>query len=158
MQMQPPTHHSPNVHVQPDSHVTFHYRLSDPEAGRVYLSTFEASPATLQLGAGKFAPGLERCLLALLEGQTKSYDLGPDDAFGPRNPELLQLVARKLIEAHADPTDPLELGDLLEFPTPDGGRFAGVFKGWEGDAALFDFNHPLAGQPLRFEVQMIGVL
>ncbi|MGA1083664.1 MAG: FKBP-type peptidyl-prolyl cis-trans isomerase [Burkholderiaceae bacterium] len=158
MQSPPTSNHSPNVHVKGDSHVTFHYRLSDPEIGRVYLSTFEASPATLQLGAGQFAPGLERCLLALQEGETRSYDLGPDDAFGPRNPDLLQLVARQLIEAHADPADQLEPGDLLGFPTPDGGRFAGVFKGWEGDGALFDFNHPLAGQPLRFEVQMIGVL
>ena len=158
MQSPPTSNHSPNVHVKSDSHVTFHYRLSDPDVGRVYLSTFEASPATLQLGAGQFAPGLERCLLALQEGETRSYDLGPDDAFGPRNQDLLQLVARQLIEAHADPADPLEPGDLLEFPTPDGGRFAGVFKGWEGDGALFDFNHPLAGQPLRFEVQMIGVL
>jgi FKBP-type peptidyl-prolyl cis-trans isomerase SlpA len=143
--------------VTADSHVTLHYRLSMPD-GQVVLNTFDDKPATLQLGSGQFSPGLERCLVALQEGDERSYVLGPDDAFGPRNPSLIQKVSRKLLAEHADPSDPLEPGDLLEFPSPDGGRFAGVFKGWEGDAALFDFNHPLAGQALTFHVRIIGVL
>ena len=143
--------------ITPESHVTLHYRLSMPD-GQVVLDTFEDKPATLQLGAGQFAPGLERCLLALAEGDERSYALGPDDAFGPRNPALIQKISDKLLAEHADPADPLAPGDLLEFPAPDGSRFAGVFKGWEGQAAVFDFNHPLAGQPLLFHVRIIGVL
>ena len=143
--------------ITPESHVTLHYRLSMPD-GQVVLDTFEDKPATLQLGAGQFAPGLERCLLALGEGDERSYALGPDDAFGPRNPALIQKISDKLLAEHLDPADPLAPGDLLEFPAPDGSRFAGVFKGWEGQAAVFDFNHPLAGQPLLFHVRIIGVL
>ena len=143
--------------ITPESHVTLHYRLSMPD-GQVVLDTFEDKPATLQLGAGQFAPGLERCLLALGEGDERSYALGPDDAFGPRNPALIQKISDKLLAEHVDPADPLAPGDLLEFPAPDGSRFAGVFKGWEGQAAVFDFNHPLAGQPLLFHVRIIGVL
>ncbi|MEN9765294.1 MAG: hypothetical protein RL397_1249 [Pseudomonadota bacterium] len=143
--------------ITPESHVTLHYRLSMPD-GQVVLDTFEDKPATLQLGAGQFAPGLERCLLALAEGDERSYALGPDDAFGPRNPALIQKISEKLLAEHVDPADPLAPGDLLEFPAPDSSRFAGVFKGWEGQAAVFDFNHPLAGQPLLFHVRIIGVL
>lgn len=143
--------------ITPESHVTLHYRLSLPD-GPVVLNTFDDKPATLQLGSGQFSPGLERCLLALQEGDERSYALGPDDAFGPRNPALIQKLSRKLLAEHADTTDPLEPGDLLEFPAPEGGRFAGVFKGWEGDSAVFDFNHPLAGQALLFHVRIIGVL
>jgi FKBP-type peptidyl-prolyl cis-trans isomerase SlpA len=143
--------------ITPESHVTLHYRLSMPD-GQVVLDTFEDKPATLQLGAGQFAPGLERCLLALGEGDERSYALGPDDAFGARNPALIQKISDKLLAEHVDPADPLAPGDLLEFPAPDGSRFAGVFKGWEGQAAVFDFNHPLAGQPLLFHVRIIGVL
>lgn len=144
-------------HITPYSHVTFHYRLSLPD-GQIVLDTFFDKPATVQLGQGQFAPGLERCMLALAEGDEKEYTLGPEDSFGPRNPELIQLVSKHLLESHCDPSDPLEPGDLIEFPTPEGGRFAGVFKGWEADSALFDFNHPLAGQSLKFHVKIIGVL
>ncbi len=147
----------PATVIQPDSHVTFHYRLSLAD-GSVLLDTFAERPATLQMGEGQFSPGLERCMLALAEGDERAYELAPEDAFGPRNPELVQRVAKSLLDAHTDPDDPLEPGDLIEFPTPDGGRMAGVFKGWEGDGALFDFNHPLAGQTLKFEVKIIGIL
>lgn len=143
--------------ISPQSHVTLHYRLALPD-GQVVLNTFDDKPATLQLGSGQFAPGLERCLIALQEGDERSYALGPDDAFGPRNPALIQKVSRRLLAEHTDSADPLEPGDLLEFPAPEGGRFAGVFKGWEGEAAVFDFNHPLAGQALMFHVRIIGIL
>ena len=49
-------------------------------------------------------------------------------------------------------------GDLVEFPTPDGGRFAGVLKTIDAQGAVFDFNHPLAWQPVRFEVAILGIL
>ena len=146
--------------IRMGSFVTLHYKVTGIHDGqeRVLLNTFEDRPATVEVGSGQFAPGLERCLIALREGERRSYDLASGDAFGPRNPELIQSVARSLLTEHARPDDPLEPGDLLEFPTPDGGRFAGVFKEWQGDSALFDFNHPLAGQAVRFEVQIIGVL
>ena len=143
--------------VGPESHVTFHYKLTLPD-GQVVFDTFVERPATIQMGTGQFAPGLERCMMALQEGDERSYALGPDDAFGPRNPDLIQKISQSLLQKHADPNDPLEAGDLIEFPTPDGGRFAGVFKGWDGQAALFDFNHPLAGQPVEFVVRIIGVI
>jgi FKBP-type peptidyl-prolyl cis-trans isomerase SlpA len=48
---------------------------------------------------------------------------------------------------------------VVQFPTPDGqGAYAGVVRETGGDWLLFDFNHPLAGQPVRFEVQLLGVL
>ncbi|MFN4901432.1 MAG: peptidylprolyl isomerase, partial [Betaproteobacteria bacterium] len=67
---------------------------------------------------------------------------------------------KSLLDRYADAPDPIEPGDVVEFPTPDGsgGRVAGVFKGWDGGSALFDFNHPLAGQPLRLDVRIIGLL
>jgi len=63
-----------------------------------------------------------------------------------------------------DPLETYNVGDVVQFPTPDGqGQFAGVvlqLRGADGkdEAVLFDFNHPLAGQPVTFEVQLIGVL
>lgn len=145
--------------IQNGSHVTLHFRLTLTD-GQVVFDTFTDKPATIQVGEGQIAPALERCLVALQEGDERSYDLGPDDGFGPRHPDLVQKVSKGLLEKYADDGDPIEPGDVVEFPTPDGrgGRVAGVFKGWEGGSAVFDFNHPLAGQSMRFDVKIIGLL
>jgi FKBP-type peptidyl-prolyl cis-trans isomerase SlpA len=145
--------------IQEGSHVTLHFRLSLSD-GRVVFNTFDDKPATIQIGEGQFAPALERCLIALREGDERTYQLGPDDGFGPRHPDLVQKVSQSLLDRYADASDPIEPGDIVEFPTPDesGGRVAGIFKGWDGGSALFDFNHPLAGQPLRLDVRIIGLL
>nr|NDG08578.1 peptidylprolyl isomerase [Oxalobacteraceae bacterium] len=50
------------------------------------------------------------------------------------------------------------VGDLVDFSAPGGGRFAGVLLAMDDHDATFDFNHPLAGRPVRFEVSIIGIL
>ena len=89
------------------------------------------------------------------------------EAFGERNPEMVQWVARKLLAQMGDPLETYSVGDVVQFPTPDGlGQYAGAVQqlgedrdgDGQPDAVLFDFNHPLAGQPVTFEVQVIGVL
>lgn len=149
----------PAAGIQPGSHVTLHFRLTLGD-GNVIFDTFSDKPATIQVGEGQISPALERCLIALNEGDERSYELGPDDGFGPRNPELVQKISKSLMDKYATEDDQIEPGDVVEFPTPDesGGRVAGVFKGWDGGAAVFDFNHPLAGQTLRFDVRIIGLL
>jgi FKBP-type peptidyl-prolyl cis-trans isomerase SlpA len=145
-------------HVAPESFLTLHYRLSGP-GGDVFLDTFHAKPATLSLGQGALAPAIEACLLGLAEGQHARFELQPGVAFGERNPQLLQRVGRKLLDEFGDPDQHYEVGDVVRFPTPDGaGSYAGVVQQVEADALLFDFNHPLAGRPVTFEVQLIGVL
>lgn len=145
--------------IQNGSHVTLHFRLTLSD-GQVVLDTFSDKPATIQVGEGHIAPALERCLIALQEGDERTYSLAADDGFGPRNPELVQKISKALMDKYSDQSDPIAPGDVVEFPTPDasGGRVAGVFKGWDGEAAIFDFNHPLAGQPLTFDVRIIGLL
>ena len=151
--------------VQPGSFLTLHYRLAGP-AGDV-INTFGGSPATLTLGTGELSPAVEACLIGMEEGTRRTFELPAGAAFGERNPEMQQWVARKLLNQMGDPNEQYEVGDVVQFPTPDGmGTYAGavqqVGKDGDGDgkadAVLFDFNHPLAGQPVTFEVQLIGVL
>jgi FKBP-type peptidyl-prolyl cis-trans isomerase SlpA len=149
---------APTPTVGADSHLTLHYRISLADTGADVISTFGDRPATLTLGLGQMVEPLEQCLLGLHEGDEAAFDLPPERAFGARNPELLQRVARSLLDAHRDPSEPFVPGDLLEFPTPDGGRYAGVLKEIDERGALLDFNHPLAGQSIRFEVRILGVL
>ncbi|BAO83226.1 FKBP-type peptidyl-prolyl cis-trans isomerase 2 [Serpentinimonas maccroryi] len=145
--------------VGPDSFLTLHYRLSGPD-GRSLIDTFSAQPATLSLGSGALSPALEERLLGLHEGAHAVIELPAGAAFGERQPQMVQWVARTLLERLGQPLQGSAVGDVLQFPTPDGlGHYAGTVCQVREDGALqIDFNHPLAGQPVRFEVQLIGVL
>ena len=145
--------------VQPGSFLTLHYRLAGP-AGDV-INTFNDKPATLTLGNGELSPALEQRLLGLEDGERASFDLAAGEAFGPRNAEMQQWVARQMLNELGDPDEQYAIGDVATFPTPDGqGSYAGsVIEVRESDGAVrLDFNHPLAGQPVTFEVHVIGAL
>ena len=150
---------SPRV-ITPNAHLTLHYRLAyaAPGGPADLVTTFGQQPATLQLGTGQLSPGLEQKLIGLTEGASETFALAPDEAFGPRNPELVQKVARKTYDARIERGAGHTVGDLVDIPGPDGGSFKGLLKELTDDYALFDFNHPLAGQPVMFEVRIIGVL
>ena len=141
------------------SFLTLHYRLSGPD-GRAFINTFDGPPATLSLGSGQLSPAIEQRLLGLEEGTRTVIELAAGEAFGERQPEMVQWVARKLLSELGDPHEQYVAGDVVQFPTPDGlGSYAGsAVEVREDGAVLFDFNHPLAGQPVTFEVQLIGIL
>ena len=147
--------------IEPGSFLTLHYRMSGPSGD--LINTFADKPATLTLGTGELSPALEARLLGLPEGSHASFELPAGAAFGERHPDKLQWMARPLLDAMSENDQQYAVGDVVQFPTPDGqGRFAGsvqrVRRDAEGEAVLFDFNHPLAGQAVTFEVHVIGVL
>ena len=143
------------MNVASGSHLTLHYRiaLADPPHAEV-LSTFGGNPATLLLGSGELAPSLERSLVGIESGRLHVFMLVPEDAFGRYRDDLLQRVP-----AGAFPgTVAVEPGQVIEFSAPGGTRLAGLVKAFDGGEALVDFNHPLAGRPIRFEVEILAVL
>lgn len=145
-------------HVKPGSFLTLHYRLAGPD-GSDLINTFADKPATLSLGTGELAPAMESRLLGLEEGTRRSFELAPGEAFGERNPDMLQRVKRSLLDEWGDPEARYGVGDVVQFPMPDGhGAYAGLVREIDGDVFVFDFNHPLAGRPVTFEVHLIGVL
>lgn len=158
-----PTQASGVPTVLSNSFVTLHYRIrlhgnADATLGAVVVSTFEDKPATLQMGLGQLAEGLERCLLGMHVGQRDTFVLPPEKAYGLPKPELFRPVSKSLLASHAEEGTRFEAGDFVHFPAPDGGQFAGTVVEDLEDSILFDFNHPLAGKHLQFEVQLIGVL
>jgi FKBP-type peptidyl-prolyl cis-trans isomerase SlpA len=143
--------------IEPDSFLTLHYRLSGPQGD--VINTFADKPATLSLGTGELSPALEQRLLGMEEGTHTTLELPAGEAFGPRNPQMLQWVAKKMLAQFGDPLEHYSVGDVVQFPAPQGeGKYAGAVRDVREDAVLFDFNHPLAGQAVSFEVQVIGVL
>jgi FKBP-type peptidyl-prolyl cis-trans isomerase SlpA len=139
------------------SFLTLHYRLSSQQGDSI-VSTFDENPATLQIGAGQLAPFLEQRLMGLAEGTHRVFDLSPEQAFGPRNPDLVKWVSLATLRENSDADADYAVGDMVDFAAPGGGRFAGVLRELGEQDALFDFNHPLAGQHVKFEVRIIGVM
>jgi len=153
------------LRISAGSFLTLHYRLAGP--GGDIINTFNDKPATLTLGSGELSPAMEQRLIGLEEGARTCFEIPAGEAFGERNPEMAQWVARRLLNEMGDAAENYQVGDVVQFPTPDGlGSYAGAVRqvgrsgepGGLADAVLFDFNHPLAGQPVSFEVHVIGVL
>ena len=145
--------HTMTTIVTPDSLVTLHYRLA-LEDDTELLNTFGATPATLQLGSGELVPTLEHCLSGVAVGERHVFLLEPEQAFGPHNPKLVERFARTDLPPGAE----LQEMALIEFTAPDGSAYAGLVRELTEDSALIDFNHPLAGKAVRFEVEVIGIL
>jgi FKBP-type peptidyl-prolyl cis-trans isomerase SlpA len=139
--------------IQADSYLTLHYRVASPE-GETFVSTFDLSPATLQMGGGQLAPQLEAALIGLQEGEHRVFDLLPEEAFGAANPHLIERIARSALPADVV----LRENALVEFSTPEGKPFSGFLRTLSDTHATFDFNHPLAGKRIRFEVKIIAIL
>ncbi len=147
--------------VRQDSYLTLHYRIelaSGPAAGSVFADTYTGRPATLQLGNGQWAPGMEAPLLGRQEGERFVVDIPAQDAYGDRNPDLLQRITREMLASNAAEGVQFEPGDMVEFAAPNGSRYSGVLKEIDEQTALFDFNHPLAGVALRLDVHILGIL
>ena len=115
-------------------------------------------PATLSLGTGELAPAMEARLLGLVAGSEQSFALAAGEAFGERDPALVHRVSRAALDAEGDADGDYRIGDVVRFPAPDGQSIAGVVRDVEDDALVFDFNHPLAGRAVTFDVKLIGVL
>lgn len=150
---------TPHVHptIVAGSFLTLHYRLSGPQGD--VINTFTDKPATLSLGSGELSPALEQRLMGLSEGTRSTFELPAGEAFGERNPDMQQWVSKTLLKEFGDPDEQYTPGDVVQFPAPNGqGSFAGAVQQVSDDAVLFDFNHPLANQPVTFEVQIIGIL
>lgn len=136
--------------VAANSLVTLHYRITLPN-GQPLISTFEATPATLQLGAGEMLPAMEQLIIGLEIGSNHVFELEAENAFGPHRAELVERVKREHM-----PDEEIEPMSIMEFTAPDGSRYSGLVREIDAQSALIDFNHPLAGKAIRFEVKIIG--
>ena len=109
---------SPPPRVQARSFLTLHYRLAGP--GGDIINTFNDKAATLSLGTGELSPAMEQRLIGLEEGARASFDIPAGEAFGERNPDMQQWVARKLLNESGDPDEQYQVGGVMQFPTAHG--------------------------------------
>lgn len=135
-----------------DSRVTLHFALKMAD-GQPVDSTFDRSPAQLIIGDGNLLPGFEQCLHGLQAGDHQTFDIAPENGFGQPNPQNVQRMKRSDFAVDM----PISAGLMVSFADAQGAELPGVIKEIEGDTVWVDFNHPLAGKTLQFEVQIIEV-
>ena len=132
--------------------VSMHYRLTDA-SGEVLDSSEGSDPLNYLHGAGNIIPGLEQALVGKVEGDSLQVQVEPADGYGELNPEFIQVVDRAAFQG----VETVDVGMAFEARGPDGAAQRIVVAAVEGDQVTVDANHPLAGQQLNFDVQVVGV-
>lgn len=131
--------------------VSFHYTLRD-EAGAEMETSRGNDPALYMHGANNIIPGLETAMAGKSTGDTFSTTVEPAQAYGPRDDAKVQRVPMK----HLVFKGKLKAGDVAQLNTDDGRRAVTVIKAGRHSADI-DTNHPLAGQTLTFDIEVVEV-
>ena len=137
--------------IGPDKEVTLHFALKLAN-GDVVDSTFDKQPATFKVGDGNLLPGFEVALYGFKAGDKRSLQIEPENAFGQPNPQNVQVMPRSQF---ADME--LSEGLLVIFNDAANAELPGVVKAFDESQVTVDFNHPLAGKTLSFDVEIIEV-
>ena len=134
-----------------NTQVTLHFALR-LENGDTVDSTFDKSPATFKVGDGSLLPGFEAALFGFKAGDKRTLEILPENAFGQPNPQNVQIIARSQFKDME-----LSEGLLVIFNDAANTELPGVVKAFDDEQVTIDFNHPLAGKTLTFEVEIQAV-
>jgi len=138
--------------IKENSQVTMHFdiRLKD---GSIADSTRNVGqPLTFAMNSGMFSPKLEQELLGLRTGDKKKIMLMPEDAFGEPHPANIYQVP-----AHRFKDMQLEEGLIIIFTQPNGDELPGIVREIGAEEITVDFNHPLSGQVVLFDIEILAV-
>lgn len=133
------------------SRVTLHFSLKLP-TGELVDSTRDKEAATFTMQDGSLLPGFEHVLLGLKTGDKKEFLVNAEQGFGLSNPQNIQKIGREYFK-EVD----LEIGLILMFKDAAGSDLPGVVKSFNDAVVEIDFNHPLAGKDILFDVEIIDV-
>lgn len=123
------------------------------DSGEMFDSSEGSEPLLFTVGAGQVIPGFDQALLGMEVGETKKVAIPADQAYGERQEELVQIIARD--QFNLSGVEP-ELGLAIEMRTPEGSIPLVITELTERTVTL-DANHPLAGEPLNFALTLVEV-
>ncbi|AXR07226.1 FKBP-type peptidyl-prolyl cis-trans isomerase [Salinimonas sediminis] len=139
--------------IDANSEVLMHFDLKLEDGSAADSTRVNKKPAKLVMGDGSLTPNFEACLLGLAEGDKKSFTLAPEDAFGQPNPDNIHHMDRTRFSSDMAISE----GMIMGFGQPDGREIPGIIRSVAGDSVTVDFNHPLAGQTVIFDVEILSV-
>ena len=142
--------------IAPGSRITLHFSLRLESGEAIEDTRTHDKPATFTLGDGNLLPGFERQLLGLKKGAKRSFVISAEDAFGLPDAKNIRQLDQSAFASLVEPAD-LKPGLVLGFPDAKGQEVPGVVKQVASDKVTVDFNHPLAGRDILFEVDILDV-
>ena len=139
--------------VQRDSALLVHFILKLEDGSTAESTRANGKPALFCLGDGSLSEALEKELVGRKVGDKHAFTLEPDDAFGGISPDLVQYFSRRDFNDAGEP----EVGAIMLFSGRGGSEMPGVIREISGDSITVDFNHPLAGQRIQFEIEVLEI-
>lgn len=138
--------------VKANDTVRVHYtgKLTD---GRVFDSSLEREPLEFTMGKGQLIPGFEKGVLDMKVNEKKTVNIPVAEAYGEPRPELIQEVSKDQLPEEIKP----EVGMGLVSKSPDGQEMNLVVKEVKEESIVVDANHPLAGEDLIFDLEVIEI-
>ena len=124
------------------------------EDGTVFDSTDGREPLEFTLGNGQLIAGFEKALIGMNPGESKTSDIPQDEAYGPRNEEMKQVVERNQLPPDLDP----QVGMQLQVKTPEDQTLIVSIAEVSDTHVTLDANHPLAGKDLNFDIQLVEIV
>ena len=140
------------MQIQNNHVVSMHYTLT-LESGETVDSSAEREPLQFLTGQQQIIPGLEREIMNLQPGDKKSVKVAPEDGYGLVNEDLTQTIGREQVPADVE----LKEGLALTGQNAEGQQFQVVVKSFNDAEVELDMNHPLAGETLHFDIEIIDV-
>ncbi|PYE32746.1 FKBP-type peptidyl-prolyl cis-trans isomerase SlpA [Idiomarina fontislapidosi] len=139
--------------IEDGREVVMHFTIKLSDGSVADSTRMSGKPAKFRMGDGSLTENFEACLIGLRPGSEREFTLAPEHAFGEPNPDNYYYVDSSKFSEETKP----EVGAILAFNQPDGTELPGIVRKIEGPTVTIDFNHPLAGQTVIFEVEIISV-
>ena len=138
-----------DIHITENTKVSLNFSLT-LDTGEVVDSNFDREPVSFVMGDGSLLPGFEACLVGMKDGQEGVFTITPERGFGEPQEANFQDLPRHTFSNDSE----LEIGMVFSFADAAGGELPGVVDSFDEDTVRVNFNHPLAGRTLRFEVKI----
>ncbi|THB67814.1 MAG: peptidylprolyl isomerase [Gammaproteobacteria bacterium] len=122
------------------------------EDGEIADSNVGGEPLQFEFGSGQIIPGLESGIEGLGAGETASVEVAPTDGYGDVIQEHIVTIAREQIQG-----ENLDIGMNIQSQSEEGHIFNGTISSIDDDEVTIDFNHPMAGKTLFFDVTVLSV-
>ncbi len=123
------------------------------EDGTVFDTSLDREPLQFTLGADEVIPGFEQAVVGMNPGESRTTEIGADEAYGPYNDELILVVDRDQFPTNMEP----QIGQQLQVRQDSGQSFVVRVTDVSDDSVTLDANHPLAGEDLTFDIQLVGI-
>ena len=141
------------MNIKNGQKVNIHYVGTLKDGTEFDSSRARGNPLSFTVGSGQILPAFEKAVQQMTIGETKSFSLKPEEAYGDIMPEAIQPVPR----ASFAPEVNLKVGEMVSGQAPDGKPIQATIESIDEDVVMLDFNHPLAGKDINFDIELLSI-